>query len=195
MTRTASPTSPPRSLAGWQAKSLHTVTCPSGQRVRIRILGLGTILQHGDLPEDLIDIALIELSSEGGAAAAIAKDIVDDEISEAQKERALKRLGEFGSLMRHLAITAIEEIEVAPDEWEPIRLTMDDIDSLPEDDLAMVAEIVQRLRGVDAKGVTIGVEPLNRWEVFHEVHGLSFEDCDGCQTFIQRLSSSDVGEV
>lgn len=191
-------TSPPRSsLAAWQARALHTVTCPSGQRVRIRILGLGTILQAGTLPEDLIDIALIEITSENGAAGAIAKDIAGDEnyeITEEQRKRGMERLSEFGRLMRYLSITAIEEVEVEPDVWEPVTLTMDDIDALPEDDLAMVAEIVQRLRGTDARGVTIGVEPLSRWETFRELHSCD-EGCSSCEKVIERLSSSNVGSV
>lgn len=191
---TATTTSPPPSLSAWQARSLHTVTCPSGQRIKIRILGLGTILQGGALPEDLIDIALVELTSEGGAAGSIAKELVQDDLTDEQKARGIKRLAEFGQLMRYLSITAIEQIEVAPDQWEPIRLTMEDIDALPEDDLAMVAEIVQRLRGTDAKGVTVGVEPLERYAGFRELHRCP-EECADCEALLQRFSSSDLGSV
>lgn len=185
---------PPRSLAAWQAKALHTVTCPSGQRLRIRIRGLATILEAGDLPEDLVDIAFTELTHEMGAAGAITKDLVGGEVSDEQRTRALRRMREFGRLQRHLVCVSVEEMEQGGD-WQPVTLTLDDLDVLPEDDLAMVAEIVQRLRGQDARGVTIGVDPLDRWASFREAHGCAAEGCEGCETVVRLFSSAHLGQV
>lgn len=195
MSKTKSSSTAPRpSLSRWQARSLHTVTCPSGQRLRIRILGLAAILEMGDLPEDLIDIVMLELTTVDGVAGALAKDLVGDEITDEQRERVLSRMKDYGRLQRYLAINAIEEVE-EDGGWYPIDLELDDLDALPEDDLAMVAEIVQRLRNQDARGVTIGVEPLDRWATFREAHGCADQGCPSCEEVIRRFSSSDMGPV
>jgi hypothetical protein len=59
----------------------------------------------------------------------------------------------------------------------------------------MVSEIVQRLRVTDARGVRIGVEPLDRWASFREAHGCPDQDCPGCAQLVRELSSVDVGDV
>jgi hypothetical protein len=91
----------------------------------------------------------------------------------------------------------VQAVETAPDVWEAVTLTVESMTdgSLPEDDLAMVAEIVQRLRGHDAKGVRIGVEPFDRWDSFREAHGCPDENCEGCKKLIELFSSVDVDGV
>lgn len=180
-------------LAGWQARTLHTITCPSGQRLRIVLPGIGTLLEHGELPDQLIEIALLEMTRPDGAAGAIAKQLEDT--PDTPREVILERLAEFAGFQRHLVCAAVREIETADTVWVPVTLTPDQLDSLPEDDLAMVAEIVQRLRGTDARGVRIGVEPIDRWAGFHEAHGLDPEGCEACAAFLAELSSTDVGAL
>ncbi len=196
MPKTKSTSTPPTpSLAAWQARSLHTITLPSGQRVQIRIPGIGTLLEKGDLPEDLLELALLELTTDGGATAALASDLATAE--NGNREKALERLASYGEFQRHLVCAAVCAVETAPDAFEPLTLTPESLldDSLPEDDLAMVAEIVQRLRSHDARGVRIGVEPLDRWATFREAHGCPDADCEGCAKLIAALSSTDVGAV
>lgn len=182
---------PPSSLAGWQRRSLHTVTCPSGQRLRIRLPGIPTLLEHGDLPDDLIEIALLEVSRRDGAAGAIAEEI--SEMGDDQAAAKLERLAEFARFQKQLVCAAIQEIE-SDDRWEQVELTPERLDGLPEDDLAMVAEIVQRLRGSDARGVRIGVEPLDRWARFRDHHSCG-EGCEACEALVRELSSADVGAL
>jgi len=181
------------SLSAWQARAVHTITCPSGQRLKIRIPGIGTLLEKGDLPDDLLEIALLELTTEGGATAVLATELTSEN---GDRSKALERIAHYGEFQRHLVCSAVEAIETAPGVFEPLTLTADDLlsGSLPEDDLALVAEIVQRLRVHDARGVRIGVEPLDRWATFREVHHCT-EDCEGCAELVQRLSSVDVGGV
>lgn len=194
-TKTKPPnTSPTPSLAAWQARALHTITLQSGQRLQIRIPGIGTILEKGDLADNLLEIALLELTTKGGATAALAADLASEN---GNRDEALKRISRYGEFQRHLVCTAVVGIETAPGVFEPITLTPADLldGSLPEDDLAMVAEIVQRLRFHDARGVRIGVEPLDRWATFREAHECPDEDCEGCQKLVEVLSSVDVGAV
>lgn len=198
-TKTAS-TPPTPSLAAWQARATHTITLPSGQRIQIRIPGIGTLLEKGDLPEDLLEIALLELTTEGGATAALAAELAQSE--NGNREQALERLASYGEFQRHLVCAAVCGVETSPDVFEPITLTAESLfdGSLPEDDLAMVAEIVQRLRAHDARGVRIGVEPIDRWATFREAHGCDGDEpgnppCKGCEKLVAALSSVDVGPL
>ncbi|MDW8339679.1 MAG: hypothetical protein RMM28_11130 [Thermoleophilia bacterium] len=160
--------------------------------MRIKIPGIATLLEHGDLPEDLISLALLELTSEGGATAQLAQELAAAE--DGQREKVLERIAAYGRFQRELARAAIVAVEVDGD-WEEVELSPDDLSDLPEDDLAMVAEIVQRLRAYDARGVRIGVEPLDRWATFREAHGCPDEDCPGCAKLVAALSSADLGSV
>lgn len=181
-TRSANP------VQGWRNR-LHTVTCPSGQRLRIRIPGVETILQHGDLPDALVEIALLEATHDAGAAGAIA-----EQMPSLGRDEKIQRLSEFAAFQRELVRAAV--IQVAEvDEWADVSLTSEDVADLPEADVEMVAMIVLRMRGTDARGVTIGVEPIDRWARFHETHGLDPADCEACKTLAGELSSADVGAV
>lgn len=191
-TKTRPGTAPPRDpLAGWQARTPHTITCPSGQRLRMVLPGVATLLEHGDLPDDLARLAVAEITRDDGAAGMVA-----DEVRDIDPDEARAKLAEFGRFQRALACSVIRELET-PGGWVPITLELDQLDGLPEDDIAMVAAIVQRLRNVDARGVTIGVEPLDRWRLFRDAHGCpgDGEDCEGCRKVIEAVSSSDVGGV
>ena len=194
MTKTKQEPSP--SLSVWQARSVHTITCPSGQRIRIRIPGIATLLEHGDLPDDLTEIALLELSAVNGATGELAQQLASSSTN-GNRAEILERVRQYGQFQRELVRAAVVAVESAPNEWQDVTLSMDDIGggSLPEDDLALVAEIVQRLRATDARGVKIGVEPLDRWATFREAHSCPDEDCPGCQKLIDELSSLDVDEV
>lgn len=187
---TVTENAPPPSLSGWQARAIHTITVPSGQRLKIRIPGIATLLEHGDLPDDLVDLALAEVTKPDGAAGEVARLMDADE----DREKALVRLAQFGTFQKQLVCCAVLEVE-RDGVWQPVSLSLADLDDLPEDDLAMVAEIVQRLRGKDARGVTIGVEPVDRWRRFHDHHGLDAEGCGSCAAFLDELSTSDVGQV
>lgn len=183
----------PRSLHGWQQRNLHTITCPSGQRLRIRIPGIGTLLEHGDLPDDLVEQALLELTSEGGAAGALAVQAAD---RDTDRESLLAGVRKLAAFQRELVKHAVREVEDADGGgWSPVELDDEMIAELPEDDLAMVAEIVQRLRSTDARGVRIGVEPLDRWRRFQHHHDCPDAGCAGCAALVRELSSVDVGGV
>ncbi len=190
MTKTKQEPSP--SLSVWQARSVHTITCPSGQRIRIRIPGIATLLEHGDLPDDLTEIALLELSAVNGATGELAQQLASS--ANGNRSEILERVRQYGQFQRELVRAAVVAVEIEG-EWQDVKLSLDDLGELPEDDLALVAEIVQRLRATDARGVKIGVEPLDRWATFREAHSCPDEGCPGCQKLIDELSSFDVDEV
>lgn len=183
-------------LGAWQARALHAITLPSGQRVRIRIPGLGTMLERGDLPDELLELAYMELTAEGGATAELALEIT--RAREAGKhEEARTAVARYAAFQRELVCAAIAEVDRGDGEFVPVELSPADLDgdALPEDDLAMVAEIAQRLRAHDARGVRIGVEPIDRWAAFRSAHGCPDQDCPGCAALVRELSTAHVGDV
>ena len=173
-------------LDAWQRRAVHTVTGFSGQRLKIRIPGIATLLEHGDLPEDLVALAVAELTDVAGAASWVAQP-------EDMNEK-MGRIEAFGRFQRHLVCSAIVAVETE-EGWQDVELSLDDLEMLPEDDLAMVAEIVQRLRGQDARGVRIGVEPLDRWATFRKAHACPDEGCEGCAKLQDEFSTADLGAL
>lgn len=171
----------------WRQKAIHTVTAPSGAVLRIRIPGIATLLENGDLPDHLIGLALLDISKPEGAASAL-REMLDDILDESRRVKVVEEVAKFAEYQRRIIAAALVEP----------ALTYDEIATgdLPEGDLAMVADIVQRLVGTDARGVRIGVEPLDRWARFHHFHGLpEGGECDGCNRWADEFSSIDVGAV
>jgi hypothetical protein len=178
------------SLHRWRQRSLHTITCPSGQRLKIRMPGIATLLERGELPATLIPVALLDFTDEMGATGAMAAALADEK----PQEEVMALLAGFTSLQRWLACKAIVAVEGEPGDWHDVTLDPDDADFFPEDDLAMVAEIVQRVRDLDAAGVRIGVEPAERWATFREEHQCD-EDCEACARVLDAFSSVHMGGV
>lgn len=187
--KTRNGTAPPSSVAAWQARAEHRVQCPSGQWLKIRVPGIATLLERGDLPEDLLELAFAEAERVNGAIVRTADRMQADGASREERLAALKEFADFQRWLSRQAIVAVGD--QAGDQWTPVALTDDTIRELPEDDLAMIAEIVMRLRGEDARGVTVGVAPLDRWAMFRELHSCD-PDCGACEEIRQRLSTADL---
>lgn len=189
-TKTRNGTAPPDLTPPdvWRQKAVHTVTGPSGATVKIRIPGIGTLLEAGELPHHLVAIALLDISHRDGAAAALRK-LLDDVLDDEKREELLGEVKKLGEYQRRLVAAAL--IEPA--------LTYEEVASgeYPEDDLSMIAEIVQRTRAFDARGVRIGVEPLDRWAAFHSEHGFDTEGdrCEHCARLTAAFSSIHVGDL
>lgn len=189
MSTLAEPQSPPDLTPAdvWRQKAVHTVTCPSDAVIRIRIPGIATMLEHGDLPDHLIGLALLDISRPEGAAQAL-REMLQTLTDEAQHAKVVAEIRKFAEYQRRLVAAAIVEPAMTYEEIAD--------GSLPEQDLAMVADIVQRLVATDSRGVRIGVEPLDKWARFHSLHGLPESgECDGCARLVAELSSIDVGAV
>jgi hypothetical protein len=170
----------------WRQRAIHTVTGFSGSTFRIRILGISTLLEIGSFPDHLLGIALLDISRAQGAKGAL-REALEDVLDPAKRDdlaAEIKKLAEY------------ERRIVAASLVEPV-LTYEEIASgeFPEDDFSMILDIVQRRREFDARGVRIGVEPLDRWEAFHREHRLDAEDCPDCKRLLAQLSSVDVGAV
>ena len=169
----------------WRQKAIHTITVPSGAVLKIRIPGIAGLLEAGSLPAHLVGLALLDISHPEGAAAGL-KEMVDSVIEDDTRDKLLGEVSKLAEYERRLAVAAIVEPHIG----------YEDAADYPEDDLAMVAQIVQRLRAYDAEGVRIGVAPLDRFATFHREHGLAEADgCDACERVAQRVSTAGVGGV
>jgi hypothetical protein len=188
MKETETAAASPHSLTGWQQRAVHRIQLPSGQWVKIRIPGIATIVQHGDLPDELIELALAELTrGVGGSNELTAERVAATE----DREAKLQRIRELGVFQMHIVAAMLVEPALTYAEVEEAVTA----GSLPEDDLFVISEIGLRARATDARGVRIGVEPLDRWAMFREAHGCADEDCEGCTKLIRLFSTSDLDAV
>ena len=196
---TTAPETTESPLSGWQSRAVHRITLPSGEKVRIRIPGIATMLEHGHLPDDLFEIAFAEVvdtvSVQGAEGPAVIPGSVQWVGKAEGNEQKMERLQAYGRFQRHLVAAALVEPTMTFEQVTEATIS----GSLPEDDLSMISEIVQRIRFRDARGVRLGVEPLERWAAFRETHtGIACtgnEDCPACQSLLDLFSTLDVGEV
>lgn len=171
----------------WRQKAVHTVTGPSGATFKIRVPGIPTMLANGFLPNHLYSLALLDLEHPNGAAAGL-RQMLDDALDDEKREQVVEQIKKLAEYQQRIAAASLVEPE----------LSFEDIQSgeFPEDDLSMVVEIVERLRVYDARGVRVGVEPLDRWARFHNGHGLDADEgCVHCFELVAEFSSVDVGAV
>jgi hypothetical protein len=171
--------------ADWKKRGgPHRITLPSGQRVLARVLGLGSLARLEALPEDLVNAVVLHVANleHGGLPAVIAADLggvsTDPEIA----ARVQQRITDFGRLTKHLVVEALVEP----------KLTIADLEHIPEDDLEMLMRIVTGRQNFDAAGVRIGVEPIDAWATFPREHACP-PSCEACARALAALSSVDVG--
>ena len=164
---------------GWAALAVHSVTLPTGARVKVRFPNEALLLLDDAMPEDLRVTALRQLTQEvlqdSGRTAA---DLLTPE--------ALQRMDDY---YRFLTARALVDPQLTYEELaegSPVRP--------PQEDLDFLVEILTRRRDTDAAGVTLGVERLDRFDRFRDEHGCD-EDCEACEKVRGELSSVDVGAV
>jgi hypothetical protein len=104
------------SLDTWKAKSLHTIPLPSGAEVSIRLPNVSKMVIGGDFPNALRDIALRELQG-----------LDRGELTMEQLEAAVT----FGNYV--VCATVVDP-----------KLTPDDLDELPQEDVEALAALAKR---------------------------------------------------
>lgn len=169
----------------------HRITLPSGQRVLARVLGLGSLARLDGLPEDLVDAVVLHVVNleHGGLPAVIAAELGNVNTDPEIAARVSQRISAFGRLTKYLVAEALVEP----------KLTVAELEEIPEDDLEMLMRIVTGRQQFDAAGVRIGVEALDAWATFRHAHGCdklgSDAPCEACKNAQAALSSIDVGGV
>jgi len=180
--------------ASWKKRGgPHRLTLPSGMRVLARVLGLTSLARLEGLPEDLVDAVVLHVANleHGGLPAVIAADLSNAATDPAVAARVAKRINDFGRLTKHLVAAALEKP----------KLTVDELEEIPEDDLEMLMRIVTGRQSFDAAGVRIGVEALDAWATFRHAHGCdggklgSDTPCEACTNAQAALSSIHVGDL
>lgn len=172
-TSTAKNESQPKPIGSktqWAKLAVHTIQLPSGAWVQIRIPDL-TILLLGDaVPEGLRGVALEQVFEDIRSTIAPDTEETKAEPDEEERMNALRRLTE---LQRWLVVQMVIDPKLEPE----------DLDKIPSEDLNLLTLIAIRERDRDARGVTIGVDPLSRWELFRE----ELDGLEGGEEIIERL--------
>ncbi|MEK6252798.1 MAG: hypothetical protein AABM43_12885 [Actinomycetota bacterium] len=165
----------------WEALGVHTVTLPSGAVVKIRIPDLSLLIAGDALPEQLRGAALEELLgslsqvdvSDDAAAAQVIQKVASD----------ASGLNTLVDLYRWLVTETVIEPELTEEDLKDRKL--------PTEDLTMLVEFAGRRRNVDARGVTLGIEPIERWDTFRQMHGCA-EECEACTAVIGEFSTTQL---
>lgn len=180
-TKNESAPKPIASKAAWAKLALHTIQLPSGAWVKIRIPDLTVLLLGNAVPERLRGAAIAQVFED------IAKHVTPPAEGEAgpDDEARMESLRDLNEVQRWLVLQMVQEPSLADG----------DLDDVPADDLGMLTLIAIRERNTDARGVTIGVDPLSRWDAFREVAGRLEGGEAAIEELRQRFSTSLLDRV
>lgn len=121
--------------SGWKKAAVHTIRCPSGVFVDIRIPDLAALIEAGQIPQHLLQAAL------GVAQTDPEKGDRELTIEEMTKSAAEER--EFRDTLVSLSV-------VTP------PLKVDEVGPLPTEDKEFLVAVATRNRDMDAEGEHIG---------------------------------------
>lgn len=190
MTATAAETEwRPSSREELAARTTHRVTGYDGN-YEIRFLDLEQLIANDAVPETLLGIALREVLGDEEEARKMADQVRAGDISE-----ATRLVKDLIALQRWLTVESIVE---------PL-IDLHDVEAglVSARDLELLRQIAMRERNTDARGVFLGVVPLDLFTTFREVHELIggddwrdghpaglVEGCPACQAFEGALSTA-----
>ena len=122
---------PVDSFDAWAEAATHTILCPSGVRVGIRIPDLAALIEGGELPQHLLDAAL---KAAGQTPSGDEKKVTVEDV---------KREMEFTNFIVYKTV-------VKPD------ISLEQAARIPAEDKELIASIALRLRDYDAEYAHIG---------------------------------------
>jgi len=179
-----------KTLSAWKKRrEHHNVTLDSGMEVDIIFLDLGKLIQGDAVPKELQQVALQQSLAPGEAVRKIF-----EQVEKGDTEETLKLAQQLDDLDKWM----VSESVVKP------KLTREDVDELPPGDVEMLCDIIGRRRKTDAKGVFLGVVPLDLFATFRDLHqGVEEEghpagldpECAACVEGVERLSDLGVGAL
>ncbi len=130
------------SIAAWKKAAVHYPLCPSGVRVGIRVPDLPKMIEAGDIPQHLLEVAI---------GVAVSGETVKPTVELITQQR------EFTDILVKLVV-------VDP----PLKET--DLPDVPYEDKEFLVSLATRQRDVDAEGEHIG--GLSTSERFRRFRGL-----------------------
>lgn len=135
----------PVTTAAWKKSAFHTIRCHSGAYVTIRIPDLPALIEAGDIPQNLLDVAL---KVAGGQLAGEQQAPSLDLISQSK---------------------AFTDVVVLKSVTEP-KITEADLPDIPYEDKQLIVEIATRQRDVDAEGHYLaGLETSEKFRRFRRI--------------------------
>lgn len=183
-----------------QKRAWHKVTPPSGMTdMELRIPALSDLIRNEAVPERLRSIALKSAAHPAGFRGVMAQQLDDQNEAEEKGEKTLEdAIAENSELKQAIDdVTDITKRLVA----ENVKvggefLTLEDLDDpeFPTVDAEWLAGVMLRDIEFDAKGVRLGIEPLERWARFRHFHDCA-EDCGACAALQDEFSTVDLGRV
>lgn len=177
----------------WKRGTWHTVTGDSGCVYELRIPSIPDLIKDEAVPERLRAIALRSAAHPRGL-----KGVVHDELAESKEknESDAEVLDPESALAK--ALSDVEEIQkrliTHNVKCEGEFLTLEDLDDedFPEPDAEMLAGMCCREVVRDAKGVRIGIAPLEEWDTFRHFHDCP-PGCGACAALQDAFSTADLG--
>lgn len=173
------------SLAAWKNRRAHHIQIDSGAWVDVLFQDLAKLIQGDAVPEGLKHVALQQSLAPGEMVRKIF-----DSIEAGETEKAMDLATKLDELDKWM----VSESVITP------KLTREDVDELPPGDIEMLCDIIGRRRKTDARGVFLGVVPLDLFTTFRELHdgdapadhqaGLD-PSCSACIAGVELLS--DLG--
>jgi hypothetical protein len=136
------------SKSAWKQAGVHTVRLPSGVYVDIRILDLPALIEAGQIPQNLLDVAIKVAQSGENPTPSV---------------ELIKQQREFTDRVVQLSV-------VNP------KLTEEDVADVPYEDKVLLVSIATRERDMDAEYNHIG--GLHTSDSFRRFRGLDSGDED-----------------
>lgn len=182
-----------------QNRAWHKVTPPSGMDgVELRIPALSDLIRNEAVPQRLRSIALKAAAHPAGIRGVMADSLKEENDAEDAGEKTLEDALENDELRQ--AIEDVVEIQkrliVGNVKIEGTPLTEEDLDDpeFPSNDAEWLGGVMLREIDIDAKGVRLGIEPLDRWASFRHFHDCP-ADCGSCAALQDEFSSVDLSRV
>jgi hypothetical protein len=160
---------------GWSKLGVHRVTLPSGAVVKIRIPDLSMLLANDAVPEELRTAAIEEINNAYRAASASASGA-----EYAMPEISVERMRDLAGLNRYLVSESLVDPPLSDEQLASGQI--------PDEDILMLSQFASRERVYDAKGVKLGIEPIDRYQEWVDAHGCA-DDCKHCAEAIRALST------
>lgn len=165
----------------------HNVTLQSGQKVTIRVFGVGELLVRDAIPEDLRDTVALHLMNldKGGIGAVIGADLLDlnrNGDDPAASETFQARLRDA----RRMSVLLVSEALVSP------TMTPAELEEIPWEDVEELTRLCTGQQRFDSRGVTVGAERIDAWATFQDEHRdgpCLGQGCPGCERARQALSA------
>lgn len=177
-----------------QNRAWHKVTPPSGMEgVELRIPALTELIRNEAVPDRLRAIALKSAAHPAGLRGVMADTLKTAEDAGEPDEKLI----DDNSTLKQ-AIDDVIEIQKRLI-TESVRvngelLTLEDLNDtdFPAPDAEWFAGVMLREVEYDAKGVRLGIEPLDAWARFRDFHDCG-PGCGACAALQDEFSSVDLG--